>query len=114
MRIAALRQNGDGLGSEKLLLFTDTHHNRFARLGAACRDPSGELAETDPDTCGVRRVAYCFDNHLRPSVNPLESITPHIGEAQLCSLDDRAHFVECREQGSEAIVIVNGIRFNEP
>ncbi|OLC06057.1 MAG: hypothetical protein AUH41_13650 [Gemmatimonadetes bacterium 13_1_40CM_66_11] len=51
MDIDVERKDGDRLGSEKLLLFTSWHNNRFARLGAACRDPSGEFphSPTQPD-----------------------------------------------------------------
>ncbi len=114
MRVGVERQNGDGLRSEELLFFTCRHNNRFARLGAACRDPSGEFPHSPTHTCGVRRAAYCFDDLFRSSVNSLESITPHINEPQLSSLDDRTHLAERCEQTREALVVVDRVRFDEP
>ncbi len=43
VRIGIERQDCDGLGSEKTLFFSNWYDDRFARLGAACRDPSGEF-----------------------------------------------------------------------
>ena len=44
------RKNGDGLGSEKLLLFANGDNDRFAPLGAACGDPSCEFSSSPTQT----------------------------------------------------------------
>ena len=44
------RQNGDGLGSEKLLLLANRDNDRFAPLGAACGYPSCEFSSSPTQT----------------------------------------------------------------
>src|SRR5919198_1205324 len=59
MGIGIERQHGDGLGSEKLPLFSYWYNNRFARLGAARRDPSDEFPNSPTHAdCGLRIVCW--------------------------------------------------------
>src|ERR1041385_357614 len=111
MGIGVERQNGDGLGSEEFLFCTCRHNNRFARLGAACRGPRGELAEAETQTDegwtvgrldGIPRFAqsnlptfqpslYDFYDFFRRAENPFQAIDTDVSKSELCWFDDRTY-----------------------
>src|SRR5882762_624007 len=47
------RQDRDGLGSEEIQFSSNRHYDRFARLGAAGRDPSGEFSNSPTQSDGL-------------------------------------------------------------
>src|SRR5436190_9207587 len=134
MRIRIERKNRDGLGSEKFLFCTGRYYDRFARLGAARRDPSGEFPDSPTQTdCGLRIVDCGFDSGasdpqsairnpqsngfndlLYSTENPLQPIRPHVRQSQLSRLNDGTHFAQCREQSGKLFVVMDWIGLDEP
>jgi len=57
---------------------------------------------------------YRIYDFSRRAENAFQTITAHVRQSQLSGLNDRADFIQRREQAGEAVVIVNGVRFNEP
>ena len=119
MRDGIERQNRDGLGSEKRSLITCIDNDRFARLGAAGRDPSGELSHSPTQSNGLTvgrpdGLMNCFDDFLWRSEYSFESINPYVCEAQLRLLDDGTHFAQGGEQSGKLFVVMHGIGLEEP
>ena len=56
---------------------------------------------------------YRIYDFPRRAENAFQTITAHVRQAQLSGLDDRADFIQRREQTGEAVVVMDGIGLDE-
>src|SRR5579859_406563 len=111
MRVRIEREHSDGLGSEKLLFRTSWYDDRFARLGAAGRDPSRELphSPTQPYSEIRNPQSNCFNDLHDSTENSFQTVGSHVSQSELSRLNDRTHFTQRREQGGKLFVVMHGI-----
>ncbi len=110
-------KDGDGLSGEKLSLFSRSDDDCVVWFRARCRNPRRELSFAPSQSHRPRTTHHAIDRlddlPGRPE-DSLQTISADVCQAQLSGLNDRADFVQRRQQAGEAFVVMHRVGFAEP